>query len=214
VIIDKEQEIYITLKKTVNELTQTDTARQNSFWELDLYTGKLFWSDGICQLLGITKPYSPTLEQLIRYYQSEQNLRASFNRAIHQGIPFELDLPTLTASDKIIMVCTTANPVYDDYGKCIAIKGSLQTELQQQSDISKSDSFVSADAKEHDIMFENFARIVSHNLRSHTSNLQMILESINLKSSSKKMRDVIGSIKTISSNLNQTVGYLNTLIKI
>lgn len=203
----------IALKTIVNELTETNTLNETCFWELDLYTGKLLWSDGLCQLLGLSQPYTPSLEQLIAYYQPEKNIRPAFNCAIHQGIPFELELPVLTAYSKIITVYTLASPVYDDYGKCIAIKGTLLTAPQQKK-APKPRACVSENVEEQHLILKNFSRIVSHNLRSHTSNLQMVLESINQKTSSKQMREVIGSIKTISSNLNQTVGYLNTLIKI
>ncbi|MVN21514.1 PAS domain-containing protein [Mucilaginibacter arboris] len=209
----KQPETAIALKTKVNELPEKDTLNESCFWRLDLYTGKLHWSDGLCQLLGLSQPYTPTLEKLIEYYQPEKNIRPAFNRAIHQGIPFELELPVLTAYDKVISVYTLGSPVYDDYGKCIAVKGILLTSLQQEKD-SKSSVYILESIEEQHIMLENFSRIVSHNLRSHTSNLQMVLESINQKTSSKQMRDMIGNIKTISSNLNQTVGYLNTLIKI
>ncbi len=200
------------MKTTNNGLAATNTLNDNCFWELDLYTGQLFWSDGICKLLGFNKPYTPTLEQLISYYQPGQNIRPAFKRAIHQGIPFELEIPANTV-DKVIMVCTTANPVYDDYGKCTAIKGILENGPKLEAG-SKPISFRPEGIEEQHIMLKNFARIVSHNLRSHTSNLQMVLESVNQNTSSTEMYDVIGNIKTISGNLNQTVGYLNTLIKI
>lgn len=197
------------MKTQENELTLSNNINENCFWEFDLYTGKLYWSDGLCQLLNFTKPYTPTLEQLIRYQQAEKNLRTAFNRAIHQGIPFELELPALSPQQKVIMVCTTGQPVYDDYGKCIAIKGTLQSE--QDETLAQ---FIPENVAEQHAMLENFARIISHNLRSHTSNLQMVVESINQKTSAKEMRSMIGNIKIISSNLNQTVGYLNTLVKI
>lgn len=183
------------------------------FWEFDLYTGQLHWSDGLCLLLNITKPYTPTLEQLIRFYQPEQNIRASFNRAIHQGIPFELELPALMNNQKIILICTKGKPVYDDYGKCIAIKGTLECDLKQET-IPQFSSFEPKKQEDQHLMLENFAWIISHNLRSQTSNLQMVLASVQEKTSAKELRNLLGNLKTISGNLNQTVGYLNTLIKI
>ena len=199
------------METTNNKLTKTDAVKESCFWELDLYTGQLYWSDELCWLLSITKPYLPTLERLILYFEPEQNLRPAFNRAIHQGIPFELNLPKCTDQNEVTMVCTTAHPIYDDYGKCIAIKGVAEAE---PGTLQKSTTNIPDRVEEQHLMFENFARIVSHNLRSHTSNLQMVLDSINQKTSFEEMRDRISSIKTISSNLNQTVGYLNTLIKI
>lgn len=187
--------------------TDSDTT---GLWQLNLYTGNLFWSDELCNLLKISKLNAPTLTQLISYYKLEQNLSAAFNRAIHQGIPFELNFPSLTNHQKMIMVCTTGNPVYDDYGKCIAIRGDFQKADQENTDTS----FSTQNSDNEHFKLENFARIVSHNLRSHTSNLQMVLSFINPKTTSREIKSAIGDIRTISGNLNQTVGYLNTLIQI
>ncbi len=167
----------------------------------------------MCQLLGLQKPYTPTLDQLLQHYGPEQNIRTAFNRAIHQGIPFQLQIPSLTTHEKVILVYTTGAPVYDDYGKCIAIKGTLQTETQPENiAVPFPDTLEKIESQQ--MIFDNFARIVSHNLRSHTSNLQMVLETVQQKTNCDEIRDLISSIKTISNNLNQTVGYLNTLTKI
>ncbi|MGI4752070.1 MAG: hypothetical protein ACRYFB_15660 [Janthinobacterium lividum] len=199
--------------KTTTAQQPSVATSQSCFWELDLYTGQIQWSAGLSALLGLQPPYTPTLEQLIRYYQPENNIRPDFQRAVHQGISFELDLPSVLPSGKVVMVCTTAAPVYDDYGKCVAIKGIL-AENEENISNSKSAISVSENADELSIMLQNFAKVISHNLRSHTSNLQMVLESIHQKTSSKEMRHVLGDIKVISSNLNETVDYLNTLTQI
>ncbi|RYE29997.1 MAG: hypothetical protein EOP42_13110 [Sphingobacteriaceae bacterium] len=188
------------------------TLNQSCFWELDLYTGRINWSDALCALLNLQKPGTPTLEQLTAYYEPE-NLRTCFWRAVHQGISFMLNLPSVLPSGKVISVYTFAAPVYDDYGRCVAVKGVLAT-AQNAEPVVKSVTKVTAKTNELDIVLENFAWVISHNLRSHTSNLQMVLESINQKTSTQKMRNLIGDIRVISRNLNQTVGYLNTLTKI
>lgn len=191
----------------------TATSNENCFWELDLYSGMLHWSEALCQLLGLQKPYTPTLAQLLRYFGPEQNIRAAFGRAIHQGIPFQLQLPSLTAHNKVVLICTTGFPVYDGYGKCTAIKGVLlnETQVEKQFDFQKT---TSEKTGLRQTMLDNFAKIVSHDLRSQTVNLQMAVESVQNKTNCGEMQEFVLSIKTISQNLNQTVGYLNTLTKI
>lgn len=191
----------------------TDTTTDICFWELDLYTGNLFWSDGLCKLLDLRKPFTPTLEQLISYYQPEKNIRQIFNRAIHQGIAFGLELSASISNQKPVSVYTIGQPVYDDYGKCIAVKGVLST-AEEQNSAKKNAAFTIENNQDQHLMIENFAKIISHNLRSHTSNLQMVVDAMQQNHSEKEILELIVSIKSISKNLNQTVGYLNTLIKI
>lgn len=201
------------MKTKNNEPATIERLNESCFWEFEVSSEKLFWSDALCLLLGLNKLYPPTLGQLVKYYRPEQKIGEVFDLAIQQGIPFELQLPSLTASGKIIMVCTTGSPVYDDYGKCIAIKGTLQTGISQKS-VSKTNSKNPENVENQKVRFDNFAYIVSHNLRSNTSNLQLLIESLQHKSHCKEMDEVISSLKTISNNLNQTVGQLNALTRV
>ncbi|MCG9971571.1 PAS domain S-box protein [Christiangramia crocea] len=60
----------------------------------------------------------------------------------------------------------------------------------------------------------NFAYIVSHNLRSHSSNLESILELYDFEDSEKEKRNYIALLKNVSDNLNQSLHDLNEVVSI
>jgi PAS domain S-box-containing protein len=60
----------------------------------------------------------------------------------------------------------------------------------------------------------NFSYIVSHNLRSHTSNMQAIAGLIEQSSSEQEKTELVALLKTVSESLDETMVNLNNVINI
>ena len=60
----------------------------------------------------------------------------------------------------------------------------------------------------------NFAHIVSHNLRSHTSNFSMLLEFLSNEQQEEEKNKIIGMLFKASNNLLSTLDNLNEVVKI
>lgn len=60
----------------------------------------------------------------------------------------------------------------------------------------------------------NFSYIVSHNLRSHASNIQGIIGLIEGASSAREQEEMIQLLKTVANNLNETLLNLNHVVNI
>jgi PAS domain S-box-containing protein len=60
----------------------------------------------------------------------------------------------------------------------------------------------------------NFSYIVSHNLRSHTSNIQAISNLIENADSEEERKDMIALMQTVSGSLNETLINLNKVVNI
>ncbi|TRO64258.1 PAS domain S-box protein [Christiangramia sabulilitoris] len=60
----------------------------------------------------------------------------------------------------------------------------------------------------------NFAYIVSHNLRSHSSNFESILELYNTEDSEEERQTYISLLQNVSDNLNQSLHDLNEVVSI
>jgi light-regulated signal transduction histidine kinase (bacteriophytochrome) len=61
---------------------------------------------------------------------------------------------------------------------------------------------------------QNFAYIVSHNLRSHTGNLQFMVNLHDESESADDRTEVFAHIKSISKSLSTTIDHLNEIVKI
>ncbi|RKR80166.1 PAS domain S-box-containing protein [Mucilaginibacter gracilis] len=60
----------------------------------------------------------------------------------------------------------------------------------------------------------NFAHIVSHNLRSHSSNLKMLLDYIKTEDNEESRREIFGMLNDAASNLQETITHLNEVVAI
>jgi len=60
----------------------------------------------------------------------------------------------------------------------------------------------------------NFAHIVSHNLRSHSSNLNLLVQLIESIDDPKEKVELINEVKSIGENLNTTIEHLNEIVTI
>ncbi|KGO82156.1 hypothetical protein Q762_05535 [Flavobacterium cauense R2A-7] len=60
----------------------------------------------------------------------------------------------------------------------------------------------------------NFSHIVSHNLRSHTSNIQSLINLIELTEDKKEEEELLALLKSVSEALNETIDNLNEVVSI
>jgi PAS domain S-box-containing protein len=60
----------------------------------------------------------------------------------------------------------------------------------------------------------NFSYIVSHNLRSHTSNIEMISNFLETADTEEERKEMIEMLKKVSSSLNETMHNLNEVVSI
>ncbi|MFL9482719.1 PAS domain-containing protein [Chitinophagaceae bacterium LWZ2-11] len=60
----------------------------------------------------------------------------------------------------------------------------------------------------------NFAHIVSHNLRSHAGNFEMVLDLVNRTNIPEEKEAMIEVLRKVSNNLSETIGHLNEVVSI
>lgn len=60
----------------------------------------------------------------------------------------------------------------------------------------------------------NFAHIVSHNLRSHSSNLKVLLDYISIEENEDSRQEMFGMLNDAASNLQDTITHLNEVVAI
>lgn len=60
----------------------------------------------------------------------------------------------------------------------------------------------------------NFSHIVSHNLRSHTSNIESLIDLIEITEDEQERKELMELLKSVSKTLNQTMDNLNQVVSI
>jgi PAS domain S-box-containing protein len=92
----------------------------------------------------------------------------------------------------------------------IAIQRDITLSKNAEIELNKSFSLVNEQNKR----LLNFSYIVSHNLRSHTSNILSILNFLEKESSEKERSELMGHLKKVSRSLNDTLYNLNEVVSI
>jgi PAS domain S-box-containing protein len=98
-------------------------------------------------------------------------------------------------------------------GKAVLLRGimiDITRNKQAEKDLNHSFDLVNEQNKR----LLNFSYIVSHNLRSHTSNIQSISVLIDTTKSEEERNEMIGLLKTVSDALNDTLLNLNEVVNI
>ena len=186
-----------------------------SGWEIDVPTMTLIFSKEAFGLYELSGQLKLSLEEAISFF--EPQYRPLINEAINHAAqfckPFDSELLFRTAKNNVIWIRAKAIPVIDDYGNCIRISGIFQdidTIKKKEIALQSSVNILN----EHNKRLLNFTYIVSHNLRSHTGNLQFMVNLFNESESSEERTEVFDHIKSISESLNTTIGHLNEIVKI
>ena len=92
----------------------------------------------------------------------------------------------------------------------IAIISDISKTKEAENDLTKSLTLVTEQNKR----LRNFSYIVSHNLRSHTANMQSIINLIDLADSDEEKNELLALLQKVSLSLNETMHHLNDLLNI
>ena len=184
-------------------------------WELDPYTKQLTLSKEFYEICCFKSDAAISIDQLINSFKD--HYRKDISNAIESVIkfckPFDVELLLQADNLNAFWVRMKGVAVIDDYGNCILIKGILQ-----DIDTNKS--------KEHTLLttldvlteqnkrLQNFAYIVSHNLRTHTGNLQAMITMYDETESQDIKTEILDKIKSVSDSLSATIGHVSDIVKI
>jgi PAS domain S-box-containing protein len=152
-----------------------------------------FWADHI---------YPEDRESTVKYcaLQTSQNLDHDFEYRM------------VTKDGTIVWLRDIVSIVYED-DKAIGLRGvmiDITKNKEAEKDLKNSFDLVTEQNKR----LLNFSYIVSHNLRSHTSNIESIMSLIEMSDSEQEKIELLLLLKSVSNSLNDTMLHLNEVINI
>jgi signal transduction histidine kinase len=186
-----------------------------ALWEIEVSSMNLTLSKEGYDIFEISDTVKLTVDEAISFF--EPKYRSEVSNAIENILrscrAFDLELPFRTAKNRVIWVRFKAIPIIDNLGRCINIRGILQdiTESKKRELSTQSSLSLSYDQNKR---LQNFAYMVSHNLRSHTGNLDFMVNLYTQTDSAEEKLEVFEHIKAISSSLNTTVKHLEEIVQI
>lgn len=216
-IISVHQYKQAELQAAHNDRIYDEAIRIAKFgsWELDVRSTELWLSKQLYDIFELQNEVKLSLEETISFFEPNYRtlIQGAINNAIEFCQPYELELKLRTAKNNIIWVRAKGIPVINDFGKTVTVRGILQ-----DIDNSKRKSLTLESSlnllTDQNRRLQNFAYIVSHNLRSHTGNLQFMVNLYDQTEIVDDRTEIFSHIKSISDSLNATIEHLNEIVKI
>jgi PAS domain-containing protein/two-component sensor histidine kinase len=216
-LINIHQAKLLSLRSAQNDFffNETGTIAKVSGFEIDVASMNLSLSKEAFDIYELTDQLNLSIEEAISFF--EPQYRPLLNEAIDNAIkfckPFDMELLFRTAKNNVLWVRAKGMPIIDDYGKCIKIRGIFQDidNIKKKGLALQSSINLLNDQNKR---LQNFAYIVSHNLRSHTGNLQFMVNLFEESESADDRTEVFAHIKSISGSLITTIEHLNEIVKI
>lgn len=131
---------------------------------------------------------------------------------IDSGLPIiHKETTNTTHSGRQTWFLTSKIPLKDEEGNVTGILGMSHDITEQKEKEKKLAELMNMTAEQNDRL-QNFAHIVSHNLRSHSSNFSMLLSVIEEETSEGSKQEMFSLLKEASANLAETVDNLNDIV--
>ena len=135
--ITERKRVEDRLRESESFLTEIGNMARVGGWEIDQETETVFWTQTTKALHEVPDDYVPTVEKAVDFFAPEvrSELLQAITRARELGIPYDMELPFVTAKGKRLWTRTVCKPEFRD-GKCVRLRGTFQdiTELKQAMD--------------------------------------------------------------------------------
>ena len=121
------QAVLERLRENEALLARTGEVARTGGWELDVASMTPRWTEQTCRLHDMPEDYQPTHDEVIQFYAPEARatFAATVQDAIDFGVPFDLELPLVTAADRHIWVRVVCAPELRD-GAVVRLAGAFQ----------------------------------------------------------------------------------------
>ena len=184
-------------------------------WEIDVKSRSASLSREAYDIFELQDRIKLSIEDIVSFF--EPQYRDAINNAIENitqySQPFDLELLFRTARNNQIWLRARGIAVIDEYGHCVTARCVFQNIdyiKKKEFDVQNAVNLLSDQNKR----LQNFAYIVSHNLRSHTGNLQFMVNLHDKTDVQDDKKEIFAHIKSISESLKTTIDHLSEIVKI
>lgn len=213
--IEREVQIQQELEKNQLFLEETGSLAKVGGWEVDLQNMTTQWSKAVYDIHEVPYDEVVPVEDAINFFHDDDKERIStaFGKAVSEKLPYSDTFRIITRSNKEVYVHAVGIPVMNEAGEVVSVRGVFQDiDDRVRSQLLTEDAL--ATSTEQNQRLVNFAHIVSHNLRNHTGNLEMLLSFLQDSKDEQDREDLIEKLHNVVENLSNTLTDLHDIITV
>ena len=183
-------------------------------WEYDLITKKRSYSRAVHHILEIPYDYDIYQDHLLSYFPApfRSSLNQAATEAIRHGTKWDLETPAVTMTNKTLWVRNIGEPVFNQQGQVIKIRGTL-TDIDQYKKHELELSKALKATQEKSERLKKFGYVLSHNVRNHTSNLAALTAMAEIEALDAENRDLVLKSRQVTHALTTTLDDLAEVIE-
>lgn len=208
---NNQSDLQVALEDNDYFLSEIASMTQTGGYGCNLQSGDVFMDATAMQLLGIPHDFKITYHNLSRFFVNIRSASTLFKRAM-LGDSQIRDIQMMRFDGSVFWARLNCKPFVKDQ-KVVGLRGVFTSvDRYVQSALKAKEDAQVIQAQNERLV--HFAHIVSHNLRSHASNLQLTLDTFEDVSEGEEVNVFQSYLKEISSSLNQTLKHLNEVVTI
>ncbi|MFT5429387.1 MAG: PAS domain S-box-containing protein [Myxococcota bacterium] len=201
VILDVTEQV--ALRKEVEHsralLERTSTLAKVGGWVYGIGAPGPVWSKEVYKIHEAPEDYVPTIEEAVNFYppSARTTISEAIDAAIRNGSSWDQELPFITARGNRKWVRAAGEPVFDENGECIELRGIFQ-------DIS--------DRMQAETAKQEFVATVSHELRTPLTSIAGSLRLIEAGVVGKLPEQAEKLVELANRNVTRLVRLINDIL--
>lgn len=191
-------------------LEETAAMTGTGSYSMNVVTDEAYIDDLAISLLAAPKDFVLSTNDSLRFFVDKIAAIERMKLCLNGGM-FERDVLMCDYYGEQFWARATGKPLVGSDGVVVGVKGVFTSidRLVRKSQEAEQHARIIETQKDRLV---DFAHIVSHNLRSHASNLQLTLETFDTALDPADITVFKECLKDISAHLNKTLSHLNTVV--
>jgi len=210
------KEAQLKYKEVADRLNIATSAAEIGIWEYDIAKDISVWDDQVYKLYGIDKEEfngSDAAWRSMIHPEDRERIRTEEKMVLNGKKDLNHNYRVVWPNGDIRHIQSSAKLIKDEKGsplKMIGTNWDITPIKEAEEELRK----LLAVTNEQNNNLLNFAYIVSHNLRSHSSNLSMLSSFLINEENEEERKNLIKMIDEACSGLNETVQHLNEVVHV
>lgn len=215
--IDKEKRAELAYQEVSDRLTIATNASKIGIWDYNIVENELIWDDHMYELYGIQKDsFNGVVEawEACVHEEDKERSQREVEMAINGEKDFNSEFRVVWSDGSVRHIKAESVVKRNAEGEPLRMIGTNWDITAIKKSEEKLKELLETTNRQNESLL-NFAHIVSHNLRSHSTNLSMLTDLIlNDKLETVEKTEGLKLLKEASGSLSETILHLNEVVNI
>lgn len=215
--IDKRKKASLEFYKVSERLKVAKEGAEIGIWDFDVVRKEVAWDERMHEIFGIEKKGFDNIFaawQDALHPEDRDWIRERMSHDLQHSGKFRLDYRIVRPDGEVRWIHDEGNIIRDADGRPLQVIGAAWDVTPDKKAEEELKKLLNTTVSQNESLL-NFAHIVSHNLRSHATNLSMITQFLlEEKIAEAERRNALQMLSGAANGLNDTIAHLNEVVQI